>query len=80
MLERPPSIFTLAVVVSFPDAHDEAKAHDIATSLSAIAEVTLSRDDGPAVRAFREAGYPTLIRVEGGQVAAAGHRLVDVLP
>lgn len=33
-----------------------------------------------AMLAFREAGFPTLIRLEDGVVTASGHRLADIFP
>lgn len=48
--------------------------------LSSIARVAYAGASDAVKRAFRTNGYPTLLRVENGQVAAAGYRLKDVLP
>jgi hypothetical protein len=80
LLAQPLAVPMLAVVVFFGhDERDRAAASIVADSLRPIAEVAVTRDDDGVVRAFRESGYPTLIRVARGHVVAAGHRLVDVL-
>lgn len=58
----------------------EDLAHDVAVALQPIAKVVLARRGDPALGAFRDAGFPTLIRVDHGVVTASGHRLADVLP
>lgn len=77
LLERPPSVPMFAFVDC---SADEAEARSVATSLAAVARVALTHIGDPVTLAFREAGVPTLIRVERGSVVASGHRLADVLP
>jgi hypothetical protein len=77
LIERPPSIPMFAFV---DESDNEAAAHDVARSLARVAQVALTRVGDPVTLAFREAGVPTLIRVERGSVVASGHRLADVMP
>lgn len=77
LLERPPAIRMFAFV---DRSDDEARAREVASALARVAQVALTDLGDPVTLAFREAGVPTLIRVESGSVAASGHRLADVLP
>ncbi len=77
LLEKPPSIPLFAFVVN--DELDQL-TQAVAEQLAPIARVVVSKATDAPARAFREAGYPTLIRVERGSVVASGHRLAEVLP
>jgi hypothetical protein len=59
---------------------DEASAAAMCDALARFARVAYAGAEDAVSRAFRTAGYPTLLRIESGVVAAAGHRLSDVLP
>jgi hypothetical protein len=61
-------------------AADEASAAAMSDALTRYARVAYAGTEDSVSRAFRTAGYPTLVRIENGLVAAAGHRLSDVLP
>ena len=77
LLERPPTLPFMAFVEGNPQDPD---TRDLAEALKRVARVAFTTADGPAHKAFEPPGYPTLIRVEDGKVAAAGNRLSDVLP
>jgi thiol-disulfide isomerase/thioredoxin len=77
LLESPPGMPVVAFVEGHP-GDEEAGA--LAASLQRVARVVFTADDDAPHRAFKPAGYPTLIRVEHGVVAASGHVLADVLP
>jgi thiol-disulfide isomerase/thioredoxin len=76
LLESPPKLPLMAFVEG---RADDPAARELGTSLSAIARVAYITEADSVAKAFRSAGYPTLIRVENGTVAAAGHQLGDVL-
>jgi hypothetical protein len=79
LLERPPTIPFLAfVVIANENERDDART--VADSLGGIGQVAVALAGESATRAFRDAGFPTLVRVERGNVIAAGHRLGEVLP
>jgi thiol-disulfide isomerase/thioredoxin len=70
LLENPPSI----PMYAFVDAtNGEAEALEIARSLRPIAKAAVTRAGDPATLAFRDAGYPTLLKVVHGKVTASGH-------
>lgn len=75
--DRPPDVPMVAVIHA---AADEISAVAMSDALSQFARVAYAGAEDSVSRAFRTAGYPTLLRVENGLVAAAGHRLRDVLP
>ncbi len=77
LLESPPAFPFVAFVEGHP-GDEEAGA--LAASLKRIARVVFTADDDAPHRAFKPAGYPTLIRVEHGTIAASGHVVADVLP
>jgi thiol-disulfide isomerase/thioredoxin len=77
LLKTPPSLPLMAFV---DGRADDPEARELGTALSRIARVAYAVKEDSVSRAFRSAGFPTLIRVENGTVAAAGHQLRDVLP
>ncbi len=78
--EQPPRLPLLAVVVAHSDEpQDEQDARAVAQKLEALAKVAVVRPGAEVTRAFRDAGFPTLVRVRDGAVTAAGHRISDVL-
>jgi thiol-disulfide isomerase/thioredoxin len=58
---------------------DDAACQQIGDALGAVAQVAYTARNDSITRAFRQAGYPTFIRVENGTVAASSHNLRDVL-
>lgn len=77
LLESPPAIPLLCFVEGSPSDPDSSA---LAASLKRVARVVFTEENDALHRAFKPAGYPTLIRVENGAVAASGHALADVLP
>jgi len=77
LLASPPAVPMLAFVEGGPE--DEA-SRTLAAALGQVARVAYMAEDDSVAKAFRQAGYPTLVRVEDGVVAAAGHHLHEVLP
>lgn len=77
LLESPPAI---PVLVFVEGTEGDLEASTLAASLKHVARVAYTADNDTLHRAFRPAGYPTLIRVENGAIAASGHVLADVLP
>ncbi|NMO15717.1 thioredoxin family protein [Pyxidicoccus fallax] len=76
LLESPPRLPLMA----FVEGHeDDPAARELGAALGAIARVAFITETDSVTKAFRPAGYPTLIRVENGTVAASGHQLRDVL-
>ena len=75
--DRPPGVPMLAFIHA---KADESSAAAMSDALGQFARVAYAEAEDSVSRAFRTAGYPTLLRVENGLVAAAGHRLSDVLP
>lgn len=77
LLERPPTLPFMAFVEGSPQ---DPETRELADALRRVAKVAFTTVDGPAHKAFEPPGYPLLVRVEDGKVAAAGNRLSDVLP
>lgn len=77
LLESPPKLPVMAFVEGDDDA---AEARVLGGALSKVAQVTYTAQGDSVLKAFRQAGFPTLIRVENGTVAASGHHLHEVLP
>ena len=77
LMDNPPDMPMYAFVDGTLSA-DEAL--EIARSLKPIAKAAVTRAGDPATLAFRDAGYPTLIKVVHGKVAASGHGPKEVLP
>jgi hypothetical protein len=80
LLEQPPRVPMLAIVVAQEKEGDHLQEHNVAKQLEPIARVAVAPVDAPVVKAFRESGFPMLVRVEKGLVAAASHRLTEVMP
>ncbi len=58
---------------------DDPASHALAQQLATVARwVAVVEHDSPPTRAFAVAAYPTLIRLDGGVVQAAGYRLRDI--
>ena len=67
-------------VLAFVDGTDaDPDARTLVASLGQVARVAYAASGDDVYRAFRPVGFPSLFRIENGQVAAAGHRLGDVL-
>ena len=77
LVRSPPALPFLAFVDG--SGADPSAARRLGEALKAVARVAYTDDASPVLRAFRDPAYPTLVRVENGAVAAAGHRLRDVL-
>lgn len=77
LLASPPSIPLLAFVEGSPE---DPEALALGTSLSQVARVAYLTEGDPVTQAIKQAGYPTLVLVERGVVAASGHYLHEVLP
>lgn len=75
--ERPPGVPMVAVIRA---TAEDARAPAMRDALAQVARVAYAGAEDPVSRAFRNTGYPTLVRIENGLVAAAGYRLSDVLP
>lgn len=76
LLESPPGWPMIAFVDGDP-ADDETRK--VGALLARVARVAYASSTDAVTRTFRASGYPTLLRIENGTVAAAGHRLSDVL-
>jgi hypothetical protein len=74
LLGDPPRLPLLAFV--YGDAASEA-AREIGTALADIARVVYFEDNS-VHRAFGAFGFPALVRLENGAVAASGRKLADV--
>jgi thiol-disulfide isomerase/thioredoxin len=77
LLASPPELPVLAFVGG--QAADPA-AQSLLTSLGQVARVAYTTANDAVYRAFQPVGYPSLYRVENGQIAAIGHRWSDVIP
>lgn len=76
LLERPPGLPLIAFVEG---ASDDPEVQKIMQSLRGLGPVAATQDGDAVSRAFKPSGFPTLIRTINGSVAAAGHRLNQVL-
>ncbi len=76
LLATPPTLPLVAIVEG---SAEDAASRELGTALTRVARVAYANADDSVTKAFRSAGFPTLIRVENGTVAAAGHKLHDVL-
>jgi hypothetical protein len=76
LVSDPPA---LPVVAFINGSADDAACTQIGAALAAVAQVAYTTGRDAVARAFRQAGYPTFIRVENGAVAASSHKLRDVL-
>jgi hypothetical protein len=77
LLEAPPALPLVAFVEG---SAEDPEALAMAEALKRVARVAYTENNDALHLAFKPAGYPTLIRVENGVVAASGHFLADVLP
>jgi hypothetical protein len=76
LLERPPALPLIAFVEG---ATDDPEVQKIMQSLRPLGAVANTQAGDAVTRAFKPSGFPTLIRTRKGNVAAAGHRLNQVL-
>jgi hypothetical protein len=76
LLVAPPP---LPMVAFINGSAEDAACQQLADGLGRVAQVAYTASDDSVTRAFRQAGYPTFIRVVNGTVAASSHRLDDVL-
>jgi hypothetical protein len=76
LLDDPPELPMIAFVHG---STEDAACQELGDALGAIAQVAYTARNESVTRAFRQAGFPTFIRVENGTVAASGHNLRDVL-
>lgn len=77
LITSPPDIPLLAFVEGTPE---DPEAQALGKSLSQVARVAFLTEGDAVTRAIKQAGYPTLVLVERGVVAASGHWLHEVLP
>jgi hypothetical protein len=76
LLARPPALPLIAFVEG---ASDDPEVQQILASLGRLGSVAATQAGDAVTRAFKPSGFPTLIRTMNGSVAAAGHRLSQVL-
>jgi thiol-disulfide isomerase/thioredoxin len=76
LVSEPPA---LPMVAFINGSADDAACQQIGDALGAVAQVAYTARNETVTRAFRQAGYPTFIRVENGKVAASSHNLRDVM-
>lgn len=76
LLLQPPALPLIAFVEG---AGDDPEVQQIIESLRRLGPVAATQAGDAVTRAFKPAGFPTLIRTMKGSVAAAGHRLHQVL-
>ncbi len=76
LLGDPPSVPMIAFI---DGSAEDAACQQLGEALVAVAQVAYTARNESVTRAFRQAGFPTFIRVENGTVAASGHNLRDVL-
>ncbi|MFL5353356.1 TlpA family protein disulfide reductase [Archangium sp.] len=77
LLESPPALPFVAFVEG---SVDDPEVGAMAEALKRIARVVYTQNNDALHQAFKPAGYPTLLRVENGVIAASGHTLAEVLP
>lgn len=75
LVEPPP----MPMVAFINGSAEDAASQQLADALGRVAQVAYTARNDSVTRAFRQAGYPTFIRVENGTVAASSHQLHDVL-
>jgi hypothetical protein len=76
LLRQPPAVPLIAFVEG---ASDDPDVRQITENLRRLGPVAITQPGDPVTRAFKPAGFPTLIRTANGRVASAGHRLHQVL-
>jgi hypothetical protein len=74
LVERPPAHPTVVMINGDPG---DAEALAMGTALRDVGQIAYFEDLAVA-RAFGVLGYPTLLRVEDGRIAAAGRDLEDI--
>lgn len=74
LLETPPA----ERFVAFVDESEAEPTRELATRLRGIAEVAVVPWDSALPAAFKQEGFPTLLRVRDGVVVAAGRKRADV--
>ncbi|QSQ25549.1 hypothetical protein JY651_11700 [Pyxidicoccus parkwayensis] len=75
LVESPPGMPLMAFIEGDPDDPDTLA---VGASLKHMAKVALLSDGDSVTRAIKQAGYPTLVIVDKGVVAASGHYLHEV--
>jgi hypothetical protein len=76
LLESPPGMPLMAFIEGDPGDPDTVALSD---SLKHVARVALLSEGDSVTRAIKQAGYPTLVLVDRGVVAASGHYVHEVL-
>lgn len=76
LVRQPPALPFIAFVEG---DQSDPEVSEIVQTLSRLGSVALTSAGDIVTQAFRPAGFPTLIRTEQGVIAAAGHRLRQVL-
>jgi hypothetical protein len=76
LLDSPPGMPFMAFIEGDPGDPDTVA---VGESLKHVARVALLSDGDSVTRAIKQAGYPTLVLVDRGVVAASGHYLHEVL-
>ncbi|AEI61955.1 TlpA family protein disulfide reductase [Corallococcus macrosporus] len=77
LVDSPPGMPLMAFVEGDPD---DPQTLELGASLKQVARVAFLTEGDSVTRAIKQAGYPTLVLVERGVVAASGHHLHEVLP
>ncbi|RKG89194.1 hypothetical protein D7W82_07995 [Corallococcus sp. CA049B] len=77
LIASPPGMPILAFIEGSPEDPDVVS---LGASLKQVARVAYLNDGDSITRAVKQAGYPTLVLVDKGVVAAAGHFVHEVLP
>ncbi|NVJ07630.1 hypothetical protein HUW63_20595 [Myxococcus sp. AM001] len=76
LLDSPPGMPLMA----FEGDPNDPQTLELGASLKQVARVAFLTEGDSVTRAIKQAGYPTLVLVERGVVAASGHHLHEVLP
>jgi hypothetical protein len=76
LVRQPPGLPFIAFVEG---DHDDPEVSEMVQMLSRLGSVALTTAGDQVTQAFKPSGFPTLIRTEQGVIAAAGHRLRQVL-
>jgi hypothetical protein len=74
--ETPPALPLVAFVTG---VESDPAARMLLSSLATVGRAAYARAGDAAHQAFRPTAFPSLYRIENGQIAAAGHTLGDVL-
>jgi len=76
LTRQPPGLPFIAFVEG---DQDDPEVSEMVRVLSRLGSVALTTAGDTVTQAFKPSGFPTLIRTEQGVIAAAGHRLRQVL-